>query len=76
MAMMMSAVSFIPLLESFPPLRTRKGRYMTWAVILLFFGSFTSIFYTNRTTHHFSVYHVPPNMCFLAIEDKGFRRLL
>ena len=49
---------------------------MTWAVILLFFGSFTSIFYTNRTTHHFSVYHVPPNMCFLAIEDKGFRRLL
>jgi len=70
MAMMMSAVSFSLLLENFSPLRTRKERYVIWALMLLFFGFFglfTSIFYTSRTTHHFSVYPILASMFFLAI---------
>ncbi|MFA5792106.1 MAG: hypothetical protein WC884_03680 [Candidatus Paceibacterota bacterium] len=75
----MACLSFCLLVESMFPLEKMKSRYLLWAVAIAFFGFFgvmTNIFYTGRTTHHFSIYPVIASLSFVAVKNKFTNRFL
>jgi len=78
-AAIVAAFSLLFLFETWFGEKNDKNRWFAWVLIALFFGffgAFTNIYYTGRTTHHFSLYPVIAALGFVGVVDKGLRRWL
>jgi hypothetical protein len=78
-ASIMSCFSFCFLVEAMFPFNNKNSRYLLWAIAIAFFGFFgimSNVFYTGRTTHHFSIYPVLASLGFIAVKNKFVNRLI
>lgn len=75
----MACFSFCLVVETMFTIKKMQSRYLLWTIVIAFFGFFgtlTNVFYTGRTTHHFSIYPVIACLGFVAVKNKFTNRLL
>lgn len=76
-AVAMAVLAFNLVFEGMFGIARRWLRPVLWLVTGTFFsvfGAFTNIFYTGRTTHHFSMFAVLASFGFVAFAPRGLRR--